>query len=46
MTNAIPVAEWVALLKREYLDGFVAAGGATIKFAVPLDERVWVHSMK
>jgi hypothetical protein len=37
MTEAINVHEWLSLLEREYLDGYVAAGGATIKFAVPLD---------
>lgn len=38
MTPALAVGDWLTLVGREYLDEFVPAGGAAIKFAVPLDE--------
>jgi hypothetical protein len=31
---AVPAAEWLDLIEREYLRGFVTAGGAAVKFAV------------
>jgi bacteriophage exclusion system BrxC/D-like protein len=31
---AVAAAEWLALIDREYLPGFVAAGGAAVKFVV------------
>ena len=34
MTNKIPVADWLEVLDREYLSGFVGDGGAAVKFAV------------
>lgn len=37
MSAAIPVNEWLQRLAVDYLDGFVADGGAAVKFAVPLD---------
>lgn len=39
MTPALAVADWLTLVGREYLDEFVPAGGAAVKFAVPLDEN-------
>ena len=31
-------AEWAVVLQREYLADFIKAGGASVKFAVPLDD--------
>jgi hypothetical protein len=31
---AAPTAEWLDLIEREYLCGFITAGGAAVKFAV------------
>jgi hypothetical protein len=31
---AVPTAEWLDLVEREYLGGFVTAGGAAVKFTV------------
>lgn len=31
--------EWLTVARREYLDGFVRAGGAAVKVLVPADER-------
>ena len=48
MTHAIPVDEWVDVLDREYLSGFVRDGGATVKFAVADDggRRALVEALK
>jgi len=38
MTPAsIPIGQWVEVLDREYLSEFIPDGGASVKFAVPLD---------
>ena len=39
MTNAIPVAEWLNHIDREYLSTFIKDGGAAVKFAVTAEER-------
>jgi hypothetical protein len=36
--DALDVNEWLHLIRREYIDTFVADGGASVKFAVPLDD--------
>lgn len=33
-TRPLPLAEWLAVIGREYLAGFVAAGGASVKLAL------------
>jgi len=38
MTAAIAPAQWAGFVRREYLEGFIRDGGATIKFCVPLEE--------
>lgn len=38
MTLAMTPATWLSFLDREYLSDFIPAGGASVKFAVPLDE--------
>ena len=38
MTNAMPIQEWLDVIRKEYLEGFVRDGGTTIKFAVPTSE--------
>src|SRR5579859_1833253 len=38
MTPAsIPIGQWAEVLDREYLSEFIPDGGASVKFAVPLD---------
>lgn len=37
MTAAVAVAEWVDVIDRDYLASFISAGGASVKFAVPLN---------
>ena len=39
MTNAIPIAEWLGHMDREYLSTFIKDGGAAVKFAVADEER-------
>jgi hypothetical protein len=39
MTATMSADEWVTFLQREYLDSFIGDGGASVKFAVPLDEE-------
>jgi hypothetical protein len=36
---AVASEEWLDLIEREYLRGFVAAGGAAVKFVVSTDEQ-------
>lgn len=36
----VPVAEWLDILEREYLIGFVTAGGAAVKFVVGGDNQL------
>jgi GNAT superfamily N-acetyltransferase len=38
MSNALPVQEWLDVIRDEYLDGFVKDGGSTVKFVVPTKE--------
>jgi hypothetical protein len=33
-TPPLPLAEWLLVVEREYLSGFVPAGGAAVKFAI------------
>ena len=33
-TPKLPLAEWLAVIEREYLSEFVPAGGAAVKFAI------------
>ncbi len=40
MTQAIPVADWVRHIDREYLSTFIKDGGGTVKFAVTANERM------
>ena len=40
MTNTISAQEWLAVIKDEYLDGFVRDGGSSIKFVVPVKEAL------
>lgn len=35
--SLLPVGEWLDFLGREYLDGYIRAGGAAVKFGVPCD---------
>ncbi len=48
MTNAIPVADWLNHLDREYLSTFIKEGGAAVKFAVTAekDRRPLVEELK
>ncbi len=39
MSATISASDWLGFIEREYLADFIGAGGASIKFAVPLDER-------
>ncbi|MDP9340678.1 MAG: DUF2791 family P-loop domain-containing protein [Actinomycetota bacterium] len=39
MTAEMRPDEWLGFIRREYLDEFVKAGGASIKFVVPHDEQ-------
>lgn len=36
--NALDVTEWLRVIRQEYIETFIADGGASLKFAVPLDE--------
>ena len=38
MTNLLSIPEWLDVIRKEYLEGFVRDGGASIKFAVPTGE--------
>ncbi len=40
MTATIDPKRWLTFLWGEYLDSFIRSGGASIKFVVPLDERL------
>ena len=33
-TPKLPLADWLAVMEREYLSAFVPAGGAAVKFAI------------
>ena len=33
-TKPLPLAEWLSVIEREYLSGFVPAGGASVKLAI------------
>lgn len=37
MTNVLPLRKWIDVVTSEYLDGFIRDGGASIKFAVPME---------
>ena len=37
MAIALPAHDWLAVLRKEYLQDFIRSGGAAVKFAVPLD---------
>jgi hypothetical protein len=37
MTASIRPADWLRFTEKEYLESFIRDGGATVKFAVPLD---------
>ena len=37
MERLIPVQDWLAVLRKEYLQDFIKSGGAAVKFAVPLN---------
>ena len=37
MTNVLSLSPWLDVVRREYLDGFIRDGGASIKFAVPME---------
>lgn len=39
-TPPLPLAEWLAVVEREYLTGFVAAGGASVKMALGDDQTI------
>lgn len=39
-TQPLPLAEWLSVVEREYLSGFVPAGGASVKLAI-LDDAVF-----
>ncbi len=39
MTNAIPVADWLDHMDREYLSTFIKDGGAAVKFAITAEDR-------
>lgn len=36
--DALEITEWLHVLRQEYLETFIAEGGASLKFAVPLDD--------
>ena len=40
MTNILTVKEWLGVIEREYLQGFVNDGGSAIKFAVPAQDSL------
>jgi hypothetical protein len=37
MSISLPANDWLAVLRKEYLQDFIGSGGAAVKFAVPLD---------
>lgn len=37
MTNTLTLRKWLDVVTSEYLDGFIRDGGASIKFAVPME---------
>ena len=37
MPITLPANEWLAVLRKEYLRGFIPSGGAAVKFVVPMD---------
>src|SRR6185436_15728039 len=39
-TAKLPLAEWLAIVEREYLADFLPAGGAAVKFAIVEDNDV------
>ena len=39
-TRPLPFAEWLSVVEREYLSGFVPAGGASVKLAI-LDDKAF-----
>lgn len=38
MSNTIPIQEWLGFIDREYMSTFIKDGGASVKFAVTLEE--------
>ena len=40
MTDKLSILDWLSVVKKEYLDGFVKDGGSAIKFAVPESEEL------
>lgn len=38
MTSILPLQEWLQVMRKEYLDGFVDDGGSAVKFAVPVKD--------
>ena len=38
MTNVLALQDWLAVVKKDYLDGFISDGGSSLKFAVPMRE--------
>ena len=36
MSLTLPVDDWLSVLRKEYLQGFIKNGGAAVKFAVPV----------
>ena len=40
MINPLSISDWIDVIRKEYLDGFVRDGGASIKFAVPANEEL------
>lgn len=39
-TRPLPLAEWLSVVEREYLSGFVPAGGASVKIAILDDPAI------
>lgn len=37
MSISMPAHDWLAVLRKEYLQDFIKSGGAAVKFAVPLE---------
>src|SRR5438445_720670 len=37
MSISLPANDWLAVLRKEYLQDFIRSGGAAVKFAVPLE---------
>ena len=40
MINPLSISDWLDVIRKEYLEGFVRDGGASIKFAVPAKEEL------